>query len=58
VNKNELARRLAREMRRSRAEAADNVDALVHKLIMDLKKTGQKSDAEAAKIACRQKEPS
>jgi nucleoid DNA-binding protein len=42
VNKNDLARRLAKESHRSRAQAADEVDTLIHRLLMDLKKTSQK----------------
>jgi nucleoid DNA-binding protein len=37
MNKNELSKRLARESHRSRAEAADDVDKLVHRLLKDLK---------------------
>jgi hypothetical protein len=47
VNKRDLARRLARESHRSSAQAADDVDTLIHKLLMDLKKAGQKSKSDS-----------
>ena len=40
MNKKDLARRLAKESHRSRAQAADEVDNLIHRLLMDLKKPG------------------
>jgi nucleoid DNA-binding protein len=38
MNKKDLARLLARQSHRSRAQAADAVDTLLHRLLMDLKK--------------------
>jgi hypothetical protein len=38
MNKDELTKRLARESHRSRAEAADDVDTLVYRLLKDLKR--------------------
>jgi hypothetical protein len=38
MNKDELSKRLARESHRSKAEAADSVDKLVHRLLKDLKR--------------------
>ncbi len=38
MNKDELSRRLARESHRSKAEASDSVDKLVHRLLKDLKR--------------------
>ncbi|MGH9640594.1 MAG: HU family DNA-binding protein [Bryobacteraceae bacterium] len=39
MNKNDLARRLARESHRSRAQAADELDALLHSIFKDLKRS-------------------
>lgn len=50
MNKKDLARRLAKEAHRSRAQAADDVDTLVHRLLMDLKKAAQKK-AEPKRVA-------
>jgi hypothetical protein len=47
MNKLELARRLARESHRSRAQAADDVDALVHRMIKDLKEQVEKQRSNA-----------
>jgi len=44
VNKKDLARRLAKEAHRSQAQAADEVDALIHRLL-----TGAKKNAHAPK---------
>ncbi|HMF79587.1 MAG TPA: hypothetical protein VK604_28250 [Bryobacteraceae bacterium] len=38
MNKDELAKRLARESHRSLAEAADDVDTLVYRLLKGLKR--------------------
>ncbi|HZS57165.1 MAG TPA: hypothetical protein VFA65_22365 [Bryobacteraceae bacterium] len=51
MNKKDLARRLAKESHRSRAQAADDVDTLIHRLLMDLKKTGPKSKTDSKKAA-------
>jgi hypothetical protein len=37
MNKLDLARHLARRSHRSRAQAADDVDSLVHRMLKDLK---------------------
>jgi nucleoid DNA-binding protein len=60
VNKKDLARRLAKESHRSRAQAADVVDSLVHKLLMDLKRPAQKPKIHLEKTGLRApaKEPS
>jgi hypothetical protein len=39
MNKDDLTKRVARESRRSRAEAADDVDTLVYQLLKDLKRS-------------------
>ncbi|MGH9583493.1 MAG: hypothetical protein ACRD4O_11205 [Bryobacteraceae bacterium] len=39
MDKKDLARRLARESHRSRAQAADELDALLHSIFKDLKRT-------------------
>ena len=49
MNKLDLARRLAREANRSRAQAADEVDKLVYKLLRDFKRCVDKSNSEEAK---------
>jgi nucleoid DNA-binding protein len=41
MNKDELTKRLARESHRSRAEAADDVDKLVYRLLKDLKRPAE-----------------
>jgi hypothetical protein len=38
MNKDELTKRLARESHRSRAQAADDVDTLIYRLLKDLKR--------------------
>jgi hypothetical protein len=38
MNKKDLARRLARESHRSRAQAADELDALLYRIFKDLKR--------------------
>ena len=43
MNKNELARRLARLSHRSRAKAADEVDTLVYQILKNLKRRPAKS---------------
>jgi nucleoid DNA-binding protein len=60
VNKKDLARRLAKEAHRSRAQAADEVDTLIHRLLMDLKKPAQRTKTHAGKsgFLARIKEPS
>lgn len=49
MNKLDLARWLAREAHRSRAQAADEVDKLVYKLLKDFKRCADKSNREEAK---------
>ncbi len=49
MNKADLARWLAREANRSRAQAADEVDKLVYKLLKDFKRCTDKSNREEAK---------
>ena len=49
MNKADLARWLAREAHRSRAQAADEVDKLVYKLLKDFKRCADKSNREEAK---------
>jgi nucleoid DNA-binding protein len=49
VNKKDLARRLAKESHRSRAQAADEVDTLIHRLLMDLKKPADKTKTPSSK---------
>lgn len=39
MNKKDLARRLARESHRSRAQAADELDALLYKIFKELKRS-------------------
>jgi len=39
MNKKDLARRLARESRRSRAQAADELDALLYDIFKGLKRS-------------------
>ena len=51
MNKDELARRLARESHRSRAEAADDVDSLVYRLLKDLKPQAAPAKKDRAKAA-------
>jgi hypothetical protein len=51
MNKDELSRRLARESHRSKAEAADSVDKLVHRLLKDLKRSPATSRKDAAKAS-------
>ena len=59
MNKKDLARRLAKESHRSRGQAADAVDNLVHRLLMDLKKPVQKAKApEKLALGTAPKEPS
>jgi hypothetical protein len=48
VNKQELARLLARQSHRSCAQAADYVDALVHRLIKGSKPPVQPSEERSA----------
>lgn len=43
MNKLDLAVRLARQLNRSRANAADQVDALVYKILKDLKHSAEKA---------------
>lgn len=49
MNKLDLAQRLAREARRSRAQAADEVDKLVYKLLKDFRRCAEKSNRALAK---------
>jgi hypothetical protein len=49
VDKKDLARRLAKESHRSRAQAADEVDNLIHRLLMDLKNPSQTTKGQTAK---------
>jgi len=51
VNKQELARLLARQSHRSCAQAADYVDALVHRLIKGSKHPPEKAAAEQSAAA-------
>jgi nucleoid DNA-binding protein len=53
VNKKDLARRLAKESHRSRAQAADEVDKLVHRILMDLKRYPQRTKDSLEKAAPR-----
>jgi len=50
VNKKDLAQRLAKESHRSRAQAADEVDGLIHRLLMDLKKPVQRTKSQSKKV--------
>ena len=38
MNKSDLAKRLSRQTRLSKAEAADEVDRVIHQIIVDLRK--------------------
>ena len=38
MNKSDLVRRLAKQTNRSKAEAADQVDRVVHQIVRDLRK--------------------
>lgn len=60
MKKKDLARRLAKESHRSRAEAADEVDTLVYRLLLDLKRPAYKAKAllEKTDLVARIKEPS
>jgi hypothetical protein len=49
MNKLDLAQRLAREANRSRAQAADEVDRLVYKLLKDFRRSADKSNREPVK---------
>ncbi len=49
MNKQDLARWLARESHRSRGQAADEVDKLVYKLLKDFKRCVDKSNRVVAK---------
>lgn len=49
MNKQDLARWLARESHRSRGQAADEVDKLVYKLLRDFKRCADRSNREEAK---------
>jgi hypothetical protein len=51
MNKHDLARRLARKSHRSRAEAADAVDRLVHDMLKDLKRPPVKRPPERSSSA-------
>ncbi|HEY3937978.1 MAG TPA: hypothetical protein VGL97_11135 [Bryobacteraceae bacterium] len=51
MNKHELARRLARKSHRSRAQAADYVDKLVHRMIKDLKRPPARTTEERSSAA-------
>lgn len=46
MNKRELAERLAKQSHRSRAEAADEVDKLIHQILKDLQKPAETSTNE------------
>ena len=48
MNKFDLARQLARQSHRSRAKAADDVDALVHRLLKELKVNDPREVEDAA----------
>ena len=50
MNKFDLARQLARQSHRSRAKAADDVDALVHRLLKELKVSDPTREVEDAAI--------
>ncbi|MBV8897389.1 MAG: hypothetical protein JO051_12815 [Acidobacteriaceae bacterium] len=60
MNKKDLARRLAKESHRSRAQAADELDTLIHKLLIDLKRPAHKAKTQGDKLglAARPKDPS
>lgn len=45
MDKKDLARRLARASHRSNAQAADELDALLHSMLKDLKHPAKESDA-------------
>lgn len=45
MNKFDLARRLARRVHRSRAQAADEVDTLVYEILKDLKQANKTKPA-------------
>lgn len=49
MNKHDLTRWLAREANRTRAQAADEVDRLVYKLLKDFKRCTDKSNRQEAK---------
>ena len=49
MNKKQLAERLAKQSHRSRGQAADSVDKLVHGLLKDLREAG-KDEAKAAGV--------
>ena len=51
MNKLDLARRLARASHRSRAQAADDVDTLVYKLLKDLQHGSHEPESKTAKKA-------
>ncbi len=51
MNKDELTKRLARESHRSRAEAADDVDTLVYRILKDLKRPPGALRKDAVKVA-------
>jgi nucleoid DNA-binding protein len=48
MNKKDLARRLARESHRSRAQAADELDSLLYRIFKDLKRSQTAAATEAA----------
>ncbi|HEY3459033.1 MAG TPA: hypothetical protein VGK64_30895 [Bryobacteraceae bacterium] len=52
MNKQELARLLARQSHRSCAQAADYVDTLVHRLIKGSKHPPEKAAVERSAAAC------
>jgi hypothetical protein len=58
MNKLDLARRLARELHRSRAEAADDVDNLVYRILKDLKQAELQSQNRKSEGCAGQKEKS
>lgn len=59
MDKKDLARRLARESHRSRAQAADELDALLHSIFQDLKRSRggapavRKESASGARDRCK-----
>lgn len=51
MNKKDLARRLARASHRSSAQAADELDALLHSIFKDLKRSTKNPGAVPAMVA-------
>jgi|GEM_PF-2853915 len=58
MNKLDLAARLARQWHRSRAKAADEVDALIYNLLKDLKRSAGRDSLPAPDAASMRRAPS